>query len=101
MNWSAESSGCDMAAIDPTEMARLRRLLRGAGREDAAKADDVSLLRDLRLMTRDGRITNAGLLLIGSERAIQRSIASYGTRISTARRLEVKPVPACARPNRF
>lgn len=76
-DWSAESSGCDMNSIDPDEMARLRRLLRVAGRDDAAKADDISLLRDLRLTVRD-KITNAGLLLIGWESAIQRSIASYG-----------------------
>ncbi len=77
-DWSAESSGCDQTSIDPDEMARMRRLLRVAGREDAAKADDVSLLKDLRLMSRSGKITNAGLLLIGLEESIQRSIASYG-----------------------
>ena len=77
-DWSAETSGCDLTAINPDEMARVRRLLRGAGRDDAAKADDVSLLRDLRLMTPDGKITNAGLLLVGREDTIQASIASYG-----------------------
>lgn len=30
------------------------------------------------MTTPDGKITNAGLLLIGSEEMIQRSIASYG-----------------------
>ena len=77
-DWSAQTSGCDLKAIDPDEMGRLRRLLRAAGRDDAAKADDISLLRDLRLTTPDGKITNAGLLLIGSEEMIRRSIASYG-----------------------
>ena len=77
-DWSAQTSGADLSDIDPDEMARLRRLLRGAGREDAAKADDVALLRDLRLMASDGKITNAGLLLIGLEEVIRASIPSYG-----------------------
>jgi len=77
-DWSAETSGCNLTAINPDEMARVRRLLRGAGRDDAAKADDVSLLRDLRLMTPDDKITNAGLLLVGWEDMIRESIASYG-----------------------
>lgn len=77
-DWSAATSGRDLTAIDPEEMGRLRRLLRVAGRDDAAKADDVGLLRDLRLTTPHGKLTNAGLLLIGREDVIQRSIASYG-----------------------
>ena len=77
-DWSAQPSDCDLASIDPDEMVRLRRLLRAAGRDDAAKADDVSLLKDLRLMSRFGKLTNAGLLLVGLEKSIQRSIASYG-----------------------
>lgn len=77
-DWSSQTSGRDLTAIDPDEMKRMRRLLRAAGREDAAKADDVSLLRDLRLMTSDGQITNAGLLLVGLEETIEHSIPTYG-----------------------
>lgn len=75
-DWSAEPSGC--SAVDETEMVRVRRLLRNAGREDLAGQEDRRLLADLRLATSSGELTNAGLLLVGREDDIRRIVPSYG-----------------------
>jgi ATP-dependent DNA helicase RecG len=77
-DWSAELSGQHLDAVDADEMARLRRVLLGSGRGELAVADDRSLLRDLRIATVDGELTNAGLLLVGRGEVIRESVPVYG-----------------------
>lgn len=77
-DWSATTIGAGPEVLAPDEVSRLRRLLVLAGREDLARADDSKLLRDLRLLTVDGDVTRAGLLLLGRESEVPRFIPTYG-----------------------
>ena len=77
-DWSAEASGASEAAVAPAEMARLRRLLRAAGKDETAASDDRRLLRDLRLAGQDGVLTRAGLLLVGEDEAIRAELPAHG-----------------------
>lgn len=76
-DWSAVASGATTAHIDGDELARVRRLLLAAGREDLARADPEGLLRDLRL-AEDGQLAWAGLLLLGTTEALRELAPQYG-----------------------
>lgn len=78
IDWSAEALRVGVEAISAEELRRVRRLLNLAGRDDLARADDLMLLRDLRLITSDDRLTRAGLLVVGQEEEIARNIPTYG-----------------------
>lgn len=78
VDWSEAITGADAVAASADEIARFRRLLTLAGREDLARADDRKLLRDLRLTNGAGRLTRAALLLLGAEGAIERWLPTYG-----------------------
>lgn len=75
-DWSARRS--PVIETDDVEMGRVRRLLREAGHEALAAQDDHALLTDLRLCAADGRLTNAGLLLVGREADLAEHIPSHG-----------------------
>ena len=74
-DWSALPVGVMRA--DDLQMARLRSLLREAGQSELADRDDRTVLTDLRLVTSDGNMTNAGLLLVGSERDLEDFIPQH------------------------
>lgn len=76
-DWSAEVSGEAESAVSPAELDRLRELLRAAGKQDVAALDDGRMLRDLRLVTLDGGLTQAGLLLIGRQDVIRTAVPTY------------------------
>lgn len=78
LDWSAEPSGSSESAVSPEELARLRRLLLSAGKDDVAALDDGRLLRDLRLVAPGGGLTRAGLLLVGLEEAVLTAAPTYG-----------------------
>jgi ATP-dependent DNA helicase RecG len=75
-DWSAAPCGLDQTAVEHDEVNRLRSLLLRIGRDDAARLDDEQLLRDLRLLTDEG-LTRAGLLLVGSTKAIMAAVPTY------------------------
>lgn len=75
-DWSSELTA--VTETDDVEIGRLRRLLREAGHEALAAQGDLALLTDLRLCADDGRLTHAGLLLVGRESDLLRQIPSYG-----------------------
>lgn len=77
-DWSSEYVDAGLDALSGEELGRVRRLLTLAGREDSARADNRKLLRDLRLIGTDGRLTRAGVLLLGTEEEIARLIPTYG-----------------------
>ena len=78
-HWSAEPVDAGIEAVAGDELRRVRRLLNLAGRDDMARGDDLKLLRDLRLLAADDKLTRAGLLLLGEEDEIARHIPlSYG-----------------------
>lgn len=77
-DWSAELSGVSFEAVEANELARLRRLLLRAGREDMARQEERKLLRDLRLANKAGQLTRAGLLIVGDADAIASVVPSYG-----------------------
>jgi len=77
-DWSAEVCGEAESAVSLDELARLRDLLRAAGKDDVASLDDRRLLRDLRLVTLDGSLTRAGLLLLGRQDVIRAAVPTYG-----------------------
>lgn len=77
-DWSAEATDLGMEAVSADEVARVRRLLMLAGREDLARSDERKLARDLRLLTSHGRLTRAGLLILGGAETIAAAIPNHG-----------------------
>lgn len=77
-DWSAEPCALGIGDLSATSFDRLRRLLRGAGKDDVAAQDDARLLTSLRLLRQDGRLTNAGALLLAPEDALAATIPTYG-----------------------
>lgn len=75
-DWSSELTSATSA--DDVELGRLRRLLREAGHEALAAQEDLALLRDLRLCDNNGRMTNAGLLIVGRETNLMQHIPTHG-----------------------
>lgn len=78
VDWSEALTGLEINSVSPDEVARFRRLLVLAGREDLARADDPKLIRDLRLSNAAGRLTRAGVLLLCREEDIERWVPTYG-----------------------
>lgn len=78
VDWSEELTDVGIESASADELARFRRLLALAGRDDLARADDRKLIRDLRLSNAAGRLTRAGVLLLGREQDIERWIPTYG-----------------------
>jgi ATP-dependent DNA helicase RecG len=78
VDWSAEPAGTDTSAVDTDALRRLRRLLIAAGKDEVSRLDDRRMLRDLRLVVDDEQLTNAGLLLVGTEDAIADHVPTYG-----------------------
>ncbi|MDR0483056.1 MAG: putative DNA binding domain-containing protein [Cellulomonadaceae bacterium] len=75
-DWSAEVT--EVTRYSGEDLSRLRRLLRGAGRGELAAQDDEAVLRDLRLSTDTGKLTKAGLLLVGDVDDINRVVPNHG-----------------------
>lgn len=78
IDFSAEATAATLTDLSAVEFERMRRLLIRAGKTDLAGLADEGLLRDLRLATADGRLTNAALLLLGHEEAIAQYLPAYG-----------------------
>lgn len=78
IDWSAEASDATSADVDPSAEAHVRRLLSAAGREHTAVLDMPRLLTDLNLATPQGRLRNAGVLLLASEKVLRAVVPSYG-----------------------
>lgn len=77
LDWSEQLTDFGIDDVDPIEVERVRRLLRAGGRAELARLATEDLLRDLRLMT-DGRLRNAGVLVLGTEEAIRQAVPTYG-----------------------
>ncbi|MCJ1698264.1 putative DNA binding domain-containing protein [Rathayibacter festucae] len=73
-DWSADASGTKASASDPLAMAAVRRLLERAAsptsRRLAQQSHEIDVLRGLGVVTDDGRLTNAGALLVTDEYAL-------------------------------
>lgn len=78
IDWSATPLEAGIDTLAGEEISRLRRLLVLAGRDDLARADDQKLLRDLRLLTSEGEVNRAGLLLLGRDSELARLIPTHG-----------------------
>lgn len=77
-DWSAIITDIPSLEVSADEIARTRRLLVLAGREDLARADNAKLIRDLRLADSRGRLTRAGVLLLCPAEIIAATIPTYG-----------------------
>ena len=77
-DWSAETTDLGMEAVAAEEVARVRRLLLLAGRDDLARSDERKLARDLRLLNGRGKLTRAGLLILGDAEVIAAAIPNHG-----------------------
>lgn len=66
-----------MTRSDPDATSSLRRLLRAVGKSDLASLEPERLLEDLRL-AESGRLRRAGVLLVGTEAQITRSVPTHG-----------------------
>ncbi|GAA0388324.1 transcriptional regulator [Acrocarpospora corrugata] len=78
VDWSAEPSGAQVSDLSPVEMGRLRRLLATSGRDHLVELDDLALMGALRLLTPDGAVTNAGVVLLGDEAVLRKKVPGYG-----------------------
>ena len=78
IDWSAESAdGITLEDLNPTEIARLRNVLRANRAESPLLAlNDGELLTSLGV-SRAGRVTRAGLLLVGREDIVRRTIPGH------------------------
>jgi ATP-dependent DNA helicase RecG len=77
LDWSAQASGVAPKKLAEIEFARLRRLLRAAGREELAHLHNSDLLAALRLLADDGTVTNAGVLLLADEQLLRQTIPGH------------------------
>lgn len=76
-DWSATSSGFPATELPAYEIDRLRRLLRSAGHEDLAAADDNTLLTSLRLADAQGMATYAAVLLLATPERLREVVPSH------------------------
>jgi ATP-dependent DNA helicase RecG len=77
IDWSAQPAGLAVAELSAIEFDRVRRLLRETGSE-LATLRDRHLLEALRLIADGDEVTNAALLLLGTEEAIAQRVPTYG-----------------------
>lgn len=72
LDWSARSAGgVNISDLDRTEIDRIRKLIQANKPEsELAHLDDEALVRALGIV-KDDRVTNAGALCAGSEKALQ------------------------------
>jgi ATP-dependent DNA helicase RecG len=78
VDWSADKVGATIDELSQAEFERVRSLLVRSGREELARLRDRKLLEAMRLLTVDGCLTNAALLLFGGEELLRREIPSHG-----------------------
>jgi ATP-dependent DNA helicase RecG len=78
VDWSAESAGVQVDVLSEAEFERLRRLLREGGNDELATLRNRALVEALRLLTADGDVTNAGVILLGREDVLAASIPTHG-----------------------
>jgi len=78
VDWSAEPSTASAGDLSAAEFDRLRVLLARAGKRELASLDDARLLTALRLSLPGGALTNAAVLLLGSEPVIEATAPAYG-----------------------
>jgi len=78
VDWSAETVAVAIQDLSQAEFERVRRLLARSGREELARLRDRDLLEAMRLVTTRGELTNAALLLFGSEDLLGQAIPSHG-----------------------
>ena len=77
LDWSAEASEMKPEAAAPAEVERLRRLLRRGGYEEVAELAGDQFLNALRLISADGRMTNAGTLLLADDEDLRRLLPQH------------------------
>lgn len=77
-DWSAEPTNACVADLPALEVERMRQLLRRAGRDETANLDTERLLSDLRLVRTDGRVSRAGVLLLGDATMLAGVLPEYG-----------------------
>jgi len=78
LDWSGAPAGVGPRDLSRLEFGRLRSLLVAAGRDHLSDLDDIALLRALRLLTSDGSVTNAGLVLLGDEALLRDVLPAHG-----------------------
>jgi ATP-dependent DNA helicase RecG len=76
VDWSAEPCAVGEEELSQAEFERVRSLLARAGREELAQLRDRPLLEAMRLVTAGGELTNAAVMLLGSEDVIRRAVPS-------------------------
>ena len=95
IDWSAAPSSAVIDDLDEAAVSRVRALLTAAGRGHTAELDAPRMLTDLRLMTDDGRVTNAGVLLMAREHVLRSIVPSHGYSY------QYRPTPGSEATSRF
>lgn len=78
IDWSAEPTRLGVGDLPALEVERMRKLLRRAGRDETASLDTDRLLSDLRLVTKNARVTRAGALLLADAESLADQLPEYG-----------------------
>lgn len=78
VDWSADASTIEVDELSVVEFDRMRRLLIASGRDHLAELGNRPLLEALRLVSSNGSVTNAGVLLLADENLIRQVVPSYG-----------------------
>jgi ATP-dependent DNA helicase RecG len=78
LDWSAEEADASVSDLSAAELERARRLLSAAGRSELADLRDRPLLEAMRLVAPRGSVTNAAILLFGTEDLIREHVPAHG-----------------------
>jgi ATP-dependent DNA helicase RecG len=78
LDWSAEEVDASAGDLSQAELERARRLLSAAARSELADLRDRPLLEAMRLLTARGSLTNAAVLLFGTEELIRQHVPAHG-----------------------
>jgi ATP-dependent DNA helicase RecG len=78
LDWSAEQADAAVEDLSQAELDRARRLLAAAGRDELVALRDQPLLEALRLVNATGSVTNAAILLFGTEELIRNTVPAHG-----------------------
>jgi ATP-dependent DNA helicase RecG len=78
LDWSAEISAAELDDLSDVEIERLRARLVLAGSSDLGNLRPRPLLEALRLITPEGGVTNAALLLVASPEDLERLVPNHG-----------------------
>lgn len=78
LDWSSQTIELSPSDLAREEIARLRRLLVSAGKEDLARLRDLPLMKSLHLTDQSGAVSRAAAILLAPQEALAEVVPNYG-----------------------